>query len=91
MMTSDDAMEPKPDGRCMDCGADVTFVTPDEYYMVRDALWLRANPEGVGKLCVGCLEARLGRRLKPRDFIDSPVNQRFSAMSARLRSRITGT
>jgi hypothetical protein len=91
MMASDDAAERKPDGRCMDCLAEITFVTPDEYYMVHDAVWLRANPKGDGKLCVGCLELRLGRRLKPRDFIGCPANRRFGAMSERLRSRITGT
>lgn len=79
-----------PDGRCMDCLTEVTFLIPDEYYMVHDDLWLRANPDGRGKLCVGCLESRIGRRLTATDFPESPINRRFTAMTERLRSRITG-
>jgi hypothetical protein len=67
---------------------EVTFITPNEYYMVHDKLWLSANPKGDGKLCVTCLEARIGRRLKPSDFIDAPVNRRFATMSERLKSRL---
>jgi len=40
-----------------------------EVYMVRDAIWKEAGMEGWGGcLCVGCLEKRLGRRLRPKDF-----------------------
>ncbi|KAA0076060.1 hypothetical protein CIW50_07295 [Tardiphaga sp. P9-11] len=78
------------DGKCMDCRTEVTFITPDEYYMVHDDLWLSANPTGDGKLCVGCFEVRIGRRLEPKDFIDAPVNRRFAAMSDRLKSRVVG-
>jgi hypothetical protein len=45
-------------------------VGPDsEMYMVRDRVWMAAlmNPMG-GCLCIGCLEKRIGRRLKPKDF-----------------------
>jgi hypothetical protein len=80
----------QPDGRCIDCRHEVTFVIPDEFFMVHDALWLQANPAGDGKLCVGCLESRIGRRLTPADFIDSPINRRFGAMTDRLKSRIIG-
>ena len=80
----------QPDGRCLDCRDEVTFVVPDEFFMLHDELWLQANPAGNGKLCVGCLEARLGRKLEPTDFIDAPINKRFDAMTDRLRSRITG-
>jgi hypothetical protein len=40
-----------------------------EVYMVRDAVWRKAGimPFG-GCLCIGCLELRLGRKLKPKDF-----------------------
>jgi hypothetical protein len=27
-----------------------------------------------GMLCIGCLEHRLGRKLKPSDFLDAPIN-----------------
>jgi hypothetical protein len=30
---------------------------------------------GEGCLCIGCLEKRIGRRLKPKDFTDHPFNQ----------------
>jgi hypothetical protein len=38
-----------------------------EVYTVRDAIWAKADM-GDGCLCIGCLEKRLGRVLKPRDF-----------------------
>jgi hypothetical protein len=66
---------------CHDCGADCSALR--ETYMVHDAVW----PIGDGVLCVGCIEARLGRRLVREDFTphwlanDRPV-------SARLRERL---
>jgi hypothetical protein len=40
-----------------------------EMYIVRDAVWKKAGMEPFGGcLCVGCLEQRLGRKLKPKDF-----------------------
>jgi hypothetical protein len=47
-----------------------------EKYFVRDVIWEKAGmtPWG-GCLCIGCLEKRLGRRLKPKDFDrDHPFN-----------------
>lgn len=55
---------------CLDCRRD----TSDEYYMVHDELWIEANPDDEGMLCVLCLERRLGRRLTSADFTDAPVN-----------------
>jgi hypothetical protein len=52
-------------------------VGPDtEVYSVRDAVWAKAGMEPFGGcLCIGCLEKRLGRRLKPKDFLrDDPFN-----------------
>jgi hypothetical protein len=41
-----------------------------EVYTVRDAVWKAAGMEPMGGcLCIGCLEQRLGRRLKPKDFL----------------------
>jgi hypothetical protein len=41
-----------------------------EVYMVRTTIWEAAGMDGLGGcLCIGCLEERLGRRLKPRDFM----------------------
>jgi hypothetical protein len=47
----------------------VTFCENSEAYMVRRRVWEAANMNGWGGcLCIGCLENRLGRRLKPKDF-----------------------
>ena len=76
---------------CQDCGRDTT---PDElagweWYLVRDELWAEAgNPSGF--LCVGCLERRLGRALRPDDFSDAPVNDANSVDSGRLSARRSG-
>jgi hypothetical protein len=41
-----------------------------EVYCVRDAVWKAAGMEPFGGcLCIGCLEKRLRRRLKPKDFL----------------------
>ena len=48
---------------------DWTVTDKWEMYLVRDAVWKRAGMEpGGGCLCVGCLEKRIGRKLKPKDF-----------------------
>jgi hypothetical protein len=40
-----------------------------EAYFVKPHVWQAANMDGWGGcLCIGCLENRLGRRLKPKDF-----------------------
>jgi hypothetical protein len=39
-------------------------------YTIRDAIWAKAGMKPFdGCLCIGCLEARLGRKLEPRDFL----------------------
>jgi hypothetical protein len=52
------------------------FDDRSEVYMVRDAVWARAGMEPWGGcLCIACLERRLGRKLKPKDFSrDDPIN-----------------
>jgi hypothetical protein len=47
-----------------------------EVYTVREAVWRKAGVEPMGGcLCIGCLEKRIGRRLKPKDFLrDDPFN-----------------
>lgn len=68
-----------------------------EFYMVHDEIWIAAtsNEDGTedekkarGMLCIGCLEARLGRTLTADDFTDAPVNQGVMMYSERLRSRL---
>ena len=46
-----------------------TIDSNSEVYTVRDSVWQRTGLEpGGGCLCIGCLEKRLGRRLKSEDF-----------------------
>jgi hypothetical protein len=57
-----------------------------EVYTVRDAVWKKAGLEPMGGcLCIGCLEKRIGRKLKPKDFDDSPLNK--TRGTARLLKR----
>jgi hypothetical protein len=70
---------------CLDCCENT--VELGEYFMLRDDVWLEANSGGNGMLCVGCVEERLGRHLRPDDFTDADVN-RDEFGSARLRSRM---
>jgi len=52
-----------------------TFDEHCEVYTVRDAVWKAAGMEPMGGcLCIGCLEKRLGRKLKPKDFPDHAFN-----------------
>jgi len=52
--------------RCIDCGKNTHG---GEYYMVHDSVWAASGiaPHG-GMLCLGCLETRIGRELRPDDF-----------------------
>src|SRR3954452_17684262 len=77
---------------CRDCKVDTNTI--DEYYMVTDAVWAAAGGKlsvtGVltnDMLCVACLERRLGRQLKPKDFILAEANI-IHPKSPRLRSRM---
>jgi hypothetical protein len=49
--------------------AEVFIDNQTEVYTVRDAVWKAAGMEPMGGcLCIGCLEKRLDRVLKPEDF-----------------------
>jgi len=80
-----------PPALCNDCGVDIFEIR--EYYMVSDACWKRAGmkPYG-GFLCIGCLELRLGEKLKAINFRDCPLNWRNICLpgqsSPRLVSRM---
>lgn len=76
-------MPPLP---CNDCGVDTYAEVDREWYHVHGPVWEAAgmSPEGLGFLCIGCLETRLGRRLVPEDFDGYGPDPRDSA---RLRSR----
>jgi len=52
------------DGQCP-----ITITCDSEVYFVKDSVWKAAGMESWGGcLCVGCLERRIGRSLKPKDF-----------------------
>jgi hypothetical protein len=51
---------------CQDCGCDT--IRTNNWYMVRDSVWLRAMPCRAGILCIPCLEWRLGQPLVPARF-----------------------
>jgi hypothetical protein len=59
-----------------------------EYYIVYNDVWAAAEaPMGPrGFLCIGCLEARLGRELTPEDFPICDLNR--PGGSRRLDSRL---
>lgn len=69
---------------CIDCGVDTCPCTGKrgcrhtgrwEHYMVHDRVWKAARMGGDdGYLCIGCLETRIGRKLRPRDFTTAPCN-----------------
>lgn len=73
---------------CQNCRRDTSFSNPEggEQYMVHDELWEEYGV-GDGRLCVDCIEARLGRRLVPSDFTDVPLNQ-LDCQSRRLQERL---
>ena len=74
--------------QCADCGHDTGKMK--EFYFVRTDLWLTVMPTVEGMLCIGCLEARLDRRLVATDFTDASINdpRHGSGKSARLLSRL---
>jgi hypothetical protein len=78
------------DWMCADCGVDTDKI--HEYYMVHDVVWQEAGGKRDDMmLCVGCLEKRLGRELKPSDFSDAPLNDpRIAYQSRRLWLRVGG-
>jgi hypothetical protein len=70
--------EARARSHCLDCGLDT--IEAGEFYMVRNDVW-PVSPMA-GMLCVGCLEERIGRRLRRDDFTSAPIN----AESGRRRS-----
>lgn len=69
---------------CMDCNKD----TWNEYYMLYSRVWKKANPKIKGKLCIGCVEARLGRKLTRKDFTKASINTIKTERSAKLENRL---
>lgn len=72
---------------CLDCGVDTDEIK--ENYMVTEDVWLTAHPDDDGKLCIGCLEARLGRQLTTEDFTKALINYPVEGhTSARMLHRV---
>lgn len=70
---------------CYDCNED----TWDEYYMIRDPLWVLATiSKPAHLLCIGCVEHRLGRKLTKADFTNAPINDLNMGHSDRLLNRL---
>jgi hypothetical protein len=66
----------------------VTLTKKSEVYIVRDEIWKAAGIEPYGGcLCIGCLEKRIGRKLKPKDFPKHPFNDPRLPCTKRLRDR----
>jgi hypothetical protein len=73
----------RPRWACMDCGAD----TANEYFIITHELWADAVG-GPGKICLACLERRLGRELTPEDFLPCPANDPTWRKTDTLRARL---
>jgi hypothetical protein len=72
---------------CVDCRFDTD--EGDEEYYVHDAVWAAAGMETFsGMLCVGCLEKRLRRPLRPADFRGASALR--SRRSRRLAAAMDG-
>ncbi len=74
--------------KCNDCGVNV--LTTGEFYVVRPDIW--EGQLGLGwedNLCIECIEARLGRKLKGPlpDFISFPSYPWMYPTSDRLMNR----
>lgn len=60
------------DWRCLDCKINTDAI--DEYYMLQNEVWAEANPKIDGKLCISCVERRIGRTLTAADFTSGKIN-----------------
>ena len=55
-------------------GVEQRITAESEVYIVRNVVWAAAGMKPLGGcLCIGCLEKRLGRCLRPKDFLRSHV------------------
>jgi hypothetical protein len=97
-MTFESLVKSGAGSACDGCGTDVTPYDEDgrpmdhswEWYMVEPELWetaCTADGSSPRYLCIGCLEARIGRPLRPDDFSDLPVNDPYDFLATpRLRA-----
>lgn len=72
---------------CLDCNVDTGKIF--EHYFIHTDLWLSLVGTNKGMLCVGCLEARLGRQLTSADFTSASINTpNYEPKSQRLMQRL---
>lgn len=65
----------------------LVFSEDAEMYQLRQAVWVAAVSDDLRiVLCIGCVETRLGRNLRPKDF-DRKSPFRLVPGTARLNSR----
>jgi hypothetical protein len=62
-----------PNWDCMQCGKSTK--NDIDYYMLTDKTWLQAAPSKRGKLCLDCVQKKLGRSIVKEDVIDCPLNR----------------
>lgn len=74
-MVDERTPEQKKHFECVDCNKDT--MNSVDYYMVTDAVW---EKHGVGNdmLCIGCIEKRIGHKLKANDLVHCPVNLHYN-------------
>lgn len=74
--------------RCLGCGVNV--IKAGDYCLLDIDVWERKlSLTWDDTLCIACIEARLGRKLKPDDFLGYPSVEGFP-MSDVLNDRIIG-
>jgi hypothetical protein len=84
--TAEDIWKAWQEGR--EWKSEITFGPDCEVYTVRDKIWKKAGMEPCGGcLCIGCLEKRIGRRLRPKDFLRNHVFNTHMPGTERLLRR----
>jgi hypothetical protein len=75
-----------------DTGVELVITAQSEVYAVRDKVWKAAGMDSSGGcLCIGCLEKRIGRKLRPKDFPrDHTFNNPHFPGTPRLMKRRKG-
>jgi hypothetical protein len=65
------------------------FTRKSQLRSVRNTVWKRTGPGRLGRMLVRrCLEKRIGRKLKPKDFLkEHPLNDPRLPCTERLRKR----
>lgn len=56
----------------------------NEPYMVKHHIWAKATKNTKQFLCISCVEANIGRKLKITDFLDAPINKGIFGFDAKM-------